>query len=120
MLTAARFLVTVALVALVAAPLAGCSQTAGSAAEVAPPERSAPGVVIAQLVTHDSKVSILGSSSRGRGGGDGDLRVVVRKADGTLVADGITLAELRTKDPDAYEIVTSSYVDATLDLHHLN
>lgn len=80
----------------------------------ASPPATAQGVTIAQLVTHDSKVAILG----GRGGGE--LRVVVRKTDGTLVADGVTLSELRTRDPEIYEVVTSSYVDATLDLAHLN
>jgi hypothetical protein len=98
-------------------------------------------VVIARLVTHDSKVAIFASGSGGR---DGELRVAIEKLDGTLVADGITLAELESRDPAIYQVVTSSfasgasgasgasraadpagpsgpsYVDATLDLGHLN
>jgi hypothetical protein len=106
--------------------LGGCSQAATTADTAAP--SSATGVVIAQIVTHDSKVAILGGVS-GR-----DLRVVVRKMDGTMVADGVSLEELRTRAPDLYMVVTSafassalpsagtgtSYVDATLDLGHLN
>jgi hypothetical protein len=97
----------------------GCSQAATTADTAAPSQ--ATGVVIAQIVTHDSKVAILG--------GGRDLRVVVRKMDGTMVADGISLAELRSRDPDVYMVVTSafassasgeSYVDATLDLGHIN
>jgi hypothetical protein len=106
-------LLVLSLVALV-----GCSQAATTADTSAPSQAS--GVVIAQIVTHDSKVAILGRSS-GR-----DLRVVVRKMDGTMVADGITLDDLRTRDPELYMVVTSAfasstgYVDATLDLGHLN
>ena len=110
--------------------LSGCSQAAPSGDTAAPSQ--ATGVVIAQIVTHDSKVAILGGVS-GR-----DLRVVVRKMDGTLVADGVSLDELRARDPDLYMVVTSAfassslpstgtsttagtgYVDATLDLGHLN
>jgi hypothetical protein len=65
-------------------------------------------------VTHDAKVAILG--------GGKELRVVVRSLDGTLIADGLTLAELRVQHPAVYEVVTSAsasadgttYVDATL------
>lgn len=96
-----------------ALPLLGCAQAAGTVLEQAPPS-AAPGVVIASVVTHDAKVSILG------GGGEG-LRVLVRKLDGTLVADGITLEQLRAQEPALHELVTSAYasngrgyVDATL------
>lgn len=115
--------------------LAACSQAAGTAGEspaptsaASPPEESAAkdlatgapstarGFVIATVVTHDAKVKILSSAG-------GDLRVVVRKLDGTLVADGISLAQLRAQDPGLYTVVTSAragYIDATLDHHHMN
>jgi hypothetical protein len=83
----------------------------------------ARGLPIATIVTHDAKVSILTSLS-------GELRVVVRKtADGTLVADGISVDELKTTDPLLHTIVTNAvasrdaksapkeYLDATLDRH---
>ena len=98
--------------------LGGCSQAATTADTPAP--SAASGVVIAQIVTHDAKVAILGH------GPYRDLRVVVRKTDGTMVADGITLDDLRSRDPELYMVVTSafasstSYVDATLDLGHIN
>ena len=100
----------------------GCSQAATTVETAAPSQTS--DVVIAQIVTHDAKVAILG--------GGRDLRVVVRKIDGTMVADGLSLAELRTRDPELYLVVTSAfasstpnaprstYVDATLDLGHIN
>jgi hypothetical protein len=74
--------------------------------------------VIASLVTHDAKVTILGSSK------DGALRVVVRNHDGAVVADGITVDELRVSDPLLHVLVTnaiasgrgdSPYLDATLE-----
>jgi hypothetical protein len=125
--TDARFVVGLFVLLLTA-----CSQPAGPAAEATPPASAASAanaantpaasanlagkVVIARLVTHDSKVAILGG---------GELRVAIEKMDGTLVADGLTLSELRTQDPEVYQVVTSSfagsgYVDATLDLGHLN
>ena len=119
MVTVARILVS-ALLCGASLMAAGCSQAGGPAVEAAPPSK-ARGTVIAQIMTHDSKVAILG--------GGGDLRVVVRKMDGTIVADGITVADLRARDPELYMVVTSSfasaqpgqgYVDATLDLGHLN
>jgi hypothetical protein len=128
MLTAARFL-ALALFGI------GCSQAGGgetpapgtaspsdvarTASNDAP--SSARGVLIGKVVTHDTKVSIVG--------GGPDLRVVVRKMDGTMVADGLTLSELRARDAELYQVVTSSrasadgqqgYVDATLDLGHPN
>jgi hypothetical protein len=76
-------------------------------------ESRARGSVIATVVTHDAKVSILGSG--------GDLRVIVRKTDGALVADGISLDELRATDPTLHTIVTDAvaarggtFLDATL------
>jgi hypothetical protein len=113
MVTAARFLVVASLA------LFGCSQ--GAPPDVAPPsltQADKGAVVIAQIVTHDAKVAILG--------GGRYLRVVVRSIDGTMVADGISLADLRARDPELYMVVTSafasstSYVDATLDVGHLN
>ena len=56
-------------------------------------------------------------------GGSKEVRVAVRRLDGTLVADGLTLAELRVQQPEIYVVVTSAfasadgqstYVDATL------
>jgi hypothetical protein len=74
--------------------------------------------LIGTIVTHDQRVSILG-----RGPTGGDIRVVVKKEDGTIVADGITLDELRKTDPTAYSLVTNAvagegtksgdFVDAT-------
>jgi hypothetical protein len=130
MLTARVVVGSVAVVALTAA--CGCSQSAGTAGESAQPASAATpaeanesaeaplagppsrarGLAIGTVVTHDAKVKILA-------GHGGDLRVVVRKLDGTLVADGVSLGELRARDPELYEVVTSSragYIDATLDL----
>jgi len=107
----ARFLVPVAALALLSS--LGCSQAGGAALD-APEPTTARGVVIASVITHDAKVAILG--------GGAELRVVVRKLDGTLVADGVTLDALRVQDPALYVLVTSAYassdghvyVDATL------
>jgi hypothetical protein len=70
--------------------------------------------VIGTVVTHDARISILSRS--------GDLRVVVRKSDGAMIADGISIDELRTVAPTLHAIVTNAtaatpgtYVDATLD-----
>lgn len=123
------------LLALLGVTLAACSQAAGTAGEApipasaaAPPEEApappvaagapstARGFVIATLVTHDAKVKLLSSAG-------GELRVVVRRLDGTLVADGIPLAQLRTQDPELYSVVTSAragYIDATLDRQPAN
>ena len=110
MVKPARYLMPVAVLALLSS--LGCSQ--GGAALDAPEPATARGVAIASVITHDAKVAIFG-------GGAG-LRVVVRKLDGTLVADGVTLDALRVQDPALYELVTSAYassdghayVDATL------
>ncbi len=126
MVRAARFLVLALSVA--ASGLLACSQGAAPAVDTPAPSKAA-GVVIAQIVTHDAKVALVG--------GGRDLRVVVRKLDGTMVADGVTLADLRARDPELYMVVTSAfavgetrtpdaqqhphdYVDATLDLGHVN
>lgn len=70
-----------------------------------------PAPVLAALKTHDGKVSI-------RGGGE--LRVAVTKDDGTIVADDVSLDELRTRDPETWMLVKSAvaqtdgtYLDAT-------
>ena len=112
MATAARFLGS-RCISLAAFILLGCSQ--GSLSTSAPPSDRSPGVVIAQVVTHDARIAILGGSK--------EVRVAVRRLDGTLVADGLTLAELRVQQPEIYVVVTSAfasadgqstYVDATL------
>lgn len=73
------------------------------------------GPVIATLATRDEKISIVGRGADAR-----DLRVVVRKHDGTIVADNVTIDELETRDPAAWALVKSatvglggSYLDAT-------
>jgi hypothetical protein len=131
MATAARFLgsLSMSLAAFVlAVPLLACSQGAGTTGDSPPPASAAAppvdpaagapsqarGLIIAKVVTHDATVAILS--------GGQDLRVVVRKLDGTLVADGLTLAELRVQQPEIYVVVTSAFasnsegtfVDATL------
>jgi len=111
--------------------LVACSQNAGSG-DVPPPATArgsddaplalAPskttGPILATVVTHEARVAIVGS--RGRG-----LRVVVRDRAGELVADGVSLDELRARDPVLHALVTSAvaarapgqpYIDATLDL----
>jgi hypothetical protein len=121
-----RALPAFALIAV--ASLAGCTRSASpsEASEQAPPESSpaAPttpaaveartkGAVIATIATRDAKVSIVS-------GRHDELRVILRRTDGTLVADGISLDELRAMDPTLDAIVTSAvasrgaYVDATL------
>ena len=111
--------------------LCACSQQAASSGETPPPvsaatpnapgagadsPSNAEGTKIGTIVTHDHKVSILGRQ--------GDLRVVVRKLDGTMVADGLSLDELRAENPEIHQIVTSAvasgkakgtFIDATLD-----
>lgn len=95
-----------------------CSNGAGPPTQNEEPATPAPGrthpVVIGALQTHDAKVSILGGHA-GR-----ELRVVVRKHDGTLVADDATLDELRVLDPETWRVVTSAvaqgdgtFLDAT-------
>jgi hypothetical protein len=119
-------------VALAVAFVVACSQSSGTSET--PPPASAPAMaaapapldpspaaeapatkrpVIATIVTNDAKVSIVGHG--------GDLRVVVKKADGTLVADGMTLDDLAKRDPEAYRLVKNAtagvergdFVDAT-------
>ena len=101
----------------------GASEGLGQADEQ--PSASAPvspaagartkGPGVATVMTHDARVSI-----HGRAGAE-DLRVVVRKTDGTLVADGLSIDQLRQTDPTLHAIVTSAvassdkgtYLDAT-------
>jgi len=40
--------------------------------------------------------------------GGGELRVAIEKLDGTVVADGITLTELASRDPELYDLVLST------------
>jgi hypothetical protein len=81
-----------------------------AAQETAPPpaqsesEAERKRVVIAAFVTRDMKVSILAGK---------EMRVVVRKTDGTLVADGITLSELAARDPELHAIVRNAVVSNT-------
>jgi hypothetical protein len=87
--------------------------TTSSSSATATATVSQPGApVIAALKTHDGKVSIIG--------GGKDLRVVVTKDDGTIVADNATLDELRTTHPETWMLVKSAvaqtdgtYIDAT-------
>jgi len=64
--------------------------------------------VIFSLQTHDAKVSVLSGT---------DMRVAVTRNDATTIA---TLDELRVKEPELFEIVSSAvahngtYLDATL------
>jgi hypothetical protein len=114
---AARLAAAVAVLS-VAAPSCAGSAAPNEAPAAAP--SSVRGVAIAGIQTRDGKVTVLG--------GGGDLRVVVERADGTLAMDGVSLDELRARDPVLYELVTSSYasnasnasngtyLDATLDL----
>lgn len=87
--------------------LVGCAGSATTTTTTT--TTSAP--VIAALKTHDGKVSIVGGGSA--------LRVSVTKDDGTVVATGATLDELRARDPETWMLVTSSvaangaYLDAT-------
>lgn len=106
--------------------VSACSQASG---DKSPPQPSpiaasltataeaskARGPVIATLATADEKIAIVGHTSSSR-----DLRVVVRKHDGTLVADNVTIDELETRDPAAWVLVKNatvglggSYLDAT-------
>ena len=98
---------------LFAVCLLGCggSTAASSTSSTSSPEAKPSAPIIAALKTHDGKVSI-------RGGGE--LRVVVTKDDGTVVADNVSLDELRTKDPESWMLVKSAvaqgdgtYLDAT-------
>lgn len=91
------------------------SPVAPSLTAAADPTSTAKGPVIATLATRDEKIQIVGRSSHAR-----DLRVVVRKHDGTVVADNVTIDELETRDPAAWALVKNatvglgdSYLDAT-------
>lgn len=91
--------------------LIACAPSTTEPPETAQTERP----VIATLVTHDRRVSILSG---------GDLRVSVHDRDGHLLADRITVDELRRADPVLGALVTNAvaksddgtYLDATLDL----
>ena len=80
--------------------LAACSQPQPPDAREAPSASNAP--VIATFATQSGKVSVLG------GTGGRDLRVVIVSNDGSVVANGITLAELRTRNREVYELVTTA------------
>lgn len=91
------------------------SPAAPSLTATAEPASKATGPVIATLATRDTKIAIVG-----RGASAQDLRVVVRKHDGTLVADNVTIDELETRDPAAWALVKNAtvglggaYLDAT-------
>lgn len=106
--------------------LGSCTQATTPARETT--TTAAKGTVLGKIVTHDADVAIVG--------GGRELRVVVRRRAGSLASrseEAMTLAELRERQPDLHAVVTSalagdrespkrpaSYVDATLDLQHLN
>lgn len=82
-----------------------------------PPATKATGPVIATIATNSKKVSVIG-------GGD-ELHVVVRDNEGAILADGLTLPELRRYDALLGVVVSDAvasnggggtYVDATLTL----
>lgn len=105
-------------VALASVALVACSSPGGGepppVAEARGTASQAHGPVVATFVTRDKKVAIVG--------GGRELRVVVHDTSGALVADGLSLAELRQRDPFLAVVVESavagaddgSYVDATL------
>lgn len=114
---AALALLVLAAVGCSARPDEASSTTTEPQALSEPPATKATGPVIATLATHDKKVAIVG-------GGD-ELHVIVRSGDGAILADGLTLPELRRFDPLLGFIVTDAvasnggggtYVDATLTL----
>jgi hypothetical protein len=95
-------------------PPASAAQAPGAELPSGDAPSSTKGPVIATVETREARVAIVG--------GGADLRVVVRKVDGALVADGLTLAELRERDPFLSVVVESavaggggggSYIDAT-------
>jgi hypothetical protein len=127
-----------ALFALTTVGLVACTHPTGSTGDSPPPSAAtesteapaapsqAGGRPLATVVTKDARVTILSTGSE-------DLRFVVRKTDGSMVADGITSDELQKTDPILHSIVTSAvagtdkagnggtkakapYVDATLHL----
>ena len=82
-----------------------------------PAATKATGPVIAMIATNNKRVAIVG-------GGE-ERRVIVRDNEGTILADGLTLAELRAYDPLLGLVVGDAvasnggggtYVDATLSL----
>ena len=82
-----------------------CSHETAPEAKIVQNTSKAP--VIFSLQTHDAKVSVLSGA---------DMRVAVTRNDATTIA---TLDELRVKEPELFEIVTSAvahngaYLDAT-------
>lgn len=85
-----------------AQPATATPTTPSAVDEVAPTPAPSKthGIAIGTIVTHGARVSILGGGT--------ELRYVVRGADGAMVADGLTLDELRAKDPLLSEIVRSA------------
>jgi hypothetical protein len=103
---------------IAASVVLGCSSSAPQTYEAAP---AAPivskGRPIVGLRTRDRIVTIVSTGGK-------DLRFTVRDAGGQVLADAITDAELREKDPLLFELCRSavaqgdgSYLDATLTLH---
>jgi hypothetical protein len=83
--------------------------TASAANETEPPAASTTwstrGRPIVTVATRNAKARVLGSMT-------GELRVVVQKLDGTIIADGISIDELRAADPLLHTIVTSAVASA--------
>jgi hypothetical protein len=82
------------------------ASAAGPSAPVTPATMTSrtKGTVIAVLETRDRKVSVLGTG--------GDVRIVVRQGDGAILADGITVDELRTLDPALHELMSTAVAGA--------
>lgn len=110
--------------ALWALPLAACthaapgggdpSDRAPSSAPAASPAAAGAkkGIAIGHVLTHDAKLTLLALG--------GDVRVTVRSLDGALVAEALTLDELRARDPEAHRVCSAAvaqrgtFLDATL------
>ena len=94
---------SLSLVALAACTGASPSSTYGPAASSAPAQ-GAP--ALAALQTRDRIVHLYGAPRGART--EGALVVSVHDDEGRLIADGLSLEELRTLDPFLYEACTSA------------
>ena len=96
------------LLAFAACTGASPSSTYGPAASSAPAQ-GAP--ALAALQTRDRIVHLYGASHGARN--EGALVVTVHDDEGRLIADGLSLDELRTLDPFLYEACTSAVARGT-------